>query len=224
MTSGPAIFELERFAWESPDRLELSGRFIGLPEGSAEAPVLVVVDRDRVHRLPAVVDDDAGPPEEGRPWRAAFAWQDAPVAFDFAELQLGSDIVVELPKPDLRRTRFRRGGRSAAEQPSPELRKARKQIKAKDATIEKLRGELEAAAARHTEARAELDELRERVAMLGRALEEADQLRAELERTREEAHAARAQLSQTRSAVDEARTEAEHLLGRLSDAGQLRLP
>ena len=199
MTSDPAIFELERFAWGAPDRLELSGRFIGLPDVSAEAPVLVVVGRDRVHRLPAVPDDDAGPPEEGRPWRAAFAWQDAPVAFDFAELQLGSDIVVELPKPDLARSRFRRGGRSAAEQPSPELRKARKQIAAKDAAIDKLRGELDAAAARHTEARAELDALR-----------------AELERTRKEAHAARVQLSQTRSAVDEARSEAEHLLGRLS--------
>jgi len=202
MTSGgPAIFELERFAWEAPDRLELSGRFIGLPEGSAEAPVLVVVARDRVHRLPAVPDDDAGPPEEGRPWRAAFEWQDAPVAFDFAELQLGSDIVVELPKPDLARTRFRRGVRSAAEQ--PELRKARKLIETKDAAIEKLREELEAAAARHTEAESE-------------ARAELDALRAELERTRKEAHAARVQLSQTRSAVDEARSEAEHLLGRLS--------
>jgi hypothetical protein len=203
MTSDPATFELERFAWGAPDRLELSGRFIGLPDVSAEAPVLVVVGRDRVHRLPALPDDDAGPPEEGRPWRAAFAWPEAHVAFDFAELQLGSDIVVELPKPDPTRTRFRRGVRSAAEQPSPELRKARKLIEAKDAAIEKLRGELEAAAARHTEAESE-------------ARAELVALRAELERTRKEAHAARVQLSQTRSAVDEARSEAEHLLGRLS--------
>ena len=221
MASDRAIFELDRFAWGAPDRLELSGRFIGLPDVSADAPVLVIVGDDRVHRLPAVPDSVAGPPEEGRRWRAAFAWQDPPVAFDVAELQLGSDIVVELPQPDPRRTRFRRGVRDAgAQQFGAELRQARGMIEAKDAAIVALRGQLEAAAATQTEAeseaRAELAALRKRVAMLERALKEADQLRAELEGTRREADGARAQLAQTRSAVEEARSDAERLLGRLS--------
>jgi hypothetical protein len=220
MASDRAIFELERFAWGASDRLELSGKFTGLPDVSADAPVLVIVDGDRVHRLPAVRNSVAGPPEEGRRWRAAFAWQDLPVAFDVAELQLGADIVVELPKPVPRRARFRRGMRGAAEAGGPELREARELIEAQDAAMEELRGELEAAAARQTEAEseagAELDALRERIAMLERAVEEADQVRAELERTRGEADGARAQLAQTRSAVEAARSEAERLLGRLS--------
>ena len=96
MASEGATFELERFEWGAPDRLELSGRFIGLRGVSADAPMLVVVGDDRVHRLPAVSGSVAGPPEEGRRWQAAFAWHGPPVAFDVAELQLGSDLVVEL--------------------------------------------------------------------------------------------------------------------------------
>lgn len=220
MASDRAIFELERFAWGAPDRLELSGRFIGLPDVSADAPVLVIVGDDGVHRLPAVPDSLAGPPEEGRRWRAAFAWQDVPVAFDVAELQLGSDIVVELPQPDPRRRRFRRGVRDAGAQFGAELREAREMIEAKDAAIEALRGQLEAAAAKQTEAeseaRAEIAALRKRVAMLERACKKAGQLRAKLEGTRSEADGARAQLAETRSAVEEARSDAERLLGRLS--------
>ena len=170
MASEGATFELERFAWAAPDRLELSGRFIGLPDVSADAPVLVIVGDDRVHRLPAVPDSLAGPPEEGRRWRAAFAWQGPPVAFDVAELQLGSDLVVELPEPQPRRARFRRGMRGAAGHLGAELREAQELIEAKDA---------------------ELDALRERVAMLQRALQDAAQLRAQLAQTRSTVEEAR---------------------------------
>ena len=41
----------------------------------------------------------SAPPEEGRRWEAAFAWQEPPAPFDVAELQLGGGIVVELPEP-----------------------------------------------------------------------------------------------------------------------------
>ena len=151
-----ASFELERFAWEGSDRLELSGRFIGLREVSTDDPVLVIVAGDRVDRLPAVPGSVAGPPEEGRRWRAAFAWHGPPVAFDVAELQLGSDLVVELPEPHQRRARFRRKLRDATEYVGPELREAQEQIDAKDS---------------------ELGALRDRVAMLEQALEDADQVR-----------------------------------------------
>ena len=152
MASEGATFELERFEWGAPDRLELSGRFIGLRGVSADVPMLVVVGDDRVHRLPAVPGSVAGPPEEGRRWQAAFAWHGPPVAFDVAELQLGSDLVVELPEPAPRRARFRRGVRDAPEHLGAELREAQELIEAKDA---------------------ELDALRERVAVLERAVEAA---------------------------------------------------
>jgi hypothetical protein len=103
LTAAPT-FELERFEWGAPDRLEVSGTFGGLRDVPADgSPVLVVRAGERMHRLPAIPDSLAGPPEEGRLWRSAFAWQDAPVAFDVAELQLGADIVVELPKAGAKR-------------------------------------------------------------------------------------------------------------------------
>jgi FtsZ-binding cell division protein ZapB len=103
VTSAPT-FELKRFAWGTPDRLEVSGTFGGLPEVRADAsPVLVLKAGESVYRLPAVPDSVDGPPQDGRIWQAEFAWQEAPVAFDLAQLQLGSDLAVELPEPGARK-------------------------------------------------------------------------------------------------------------------------
>ena len=96
-------FELRRFAWGTPDRLEVSGMFGDLPATPADAPVLVVRAGETVHRLPAVPDSLDGPPADGRVWQAQFAWQDPPVAFRGAELQLGADLIVELPEPGSKR-------------------------------------------------------------------------------------------------------------------------
>jgi hypothetical protein len=96
----PPTFELKRFDWLSPDRLGITGTFRGLGEMPAEAsPVLVLHEGESVHRLPAISDSTDAPPEDGQVWEAAFAWQEAPVAFDVAELELGDDLVVELPDP-----------------------------------------------------------------------------------------------------------------------------
>ena len=54
-----------------------------------------------VHRLPAVPDSLDGPPADGQVWQAQFAWQEPPVAFDGAELQLGAELIVELPEPGI---------------------------------------------------------------------------------------------------------------------------
>jgi hypothetical protein len=109
--SGPVVnatherFELERFAWASPDRLELAGRFAGQADTPHAAPVLVIRGADRVHRLPAVPESSSGPPEDGRPWHAVFAWQEPPEPFTTAELELGS-LTVSLPDPAATRPRF----------------------------------------------------------------------------------------------------------------------
>ena len=92
------MFALDRFEWGAPDRLELVGTFSGLEDRPAAAPVLTVDGPDGPHRLPAV-GDGAGPPADGAPWAAAFAWLEAPVAFDHARLELGPALAVELPGP-----------------------------------------------------------------------------------------------------------------------------
>ena len=89
-------FDLERFDWAGPDRLEVAGTFAGIGDAPAGAPVLVVHGADRVHRLPAMPDADQ--PVEGRPWRAAFAWQEAPEPFETAELELDGHAIA-LPRP-----------------------------------------------------------------------------------------------------------------------------
>jgi hypothetical protein len=107
MATQRPIFELARFAWGAPDRLEVSGKFVGLPDLPADAPTLVISGADGVHRLPVVPDGPSGPLEDGRRWDAVFAWQEPPVAFEGAKLEF-ADIVVELPEPATRRTRARR--------------------------------------------------------------------------------------------------------------------
>src|SRR4051794_24327087 len=95
-----ATFDLDRFTWAAPDRLELSGRFAGIHDPPGDA-VLVVRGLDRVQRLPAV--PDTRPPDPSGRWHASFAWLEAPAAFDGATLELGEDLVVDLPAPRSRR-------------------------------------------------------------------------------------------------------------------------
>ena len=94
-----AAFALERFAWDGPDRLALSGWFSGLASQPAEAPVLILRGTDRVRRLEADPDGGAGLPEEDKRWSAIFAWKDPPEAFHAAALELGGDLIVSLPEP-----------------------------------------------------------------------------------------------------------------------------
>lgn len=94
-----ATFELERFAWGAPDRLEVSGTFVGLRDAPPDRPMLVVYGRERTQRLRAVPEASSGPPRDGQPWRAQFACREPPVVFEAAELELGADIVVRLPGP-----------------------------------------------------------------------------------------------------------------------------
>ncbi|MGZ8635134.1 MAG: hypothetical protein ACXWZZ_14935 [Solirubrobacteraceae bacterium] len=107
MPTKPPTFELARFTWGAPDRLELSGRFRGLPEGPTGLPELLISGANGEYRLPVLPNSLSGPLANGRPWDAVFAWQEPPVAFDAARLTFGGDLVVELPSPDARRTRRR---------------------------------------------------------------------------------------------------------------------
>jgi predicted nucleic acid-binding Zn-ribbon protein len=103
----PPTFDLRQFMWETPYRLLVSGTFDGLRELPADATALLIVKAGQTeHRLPAVPGSVDRPPGNGRIWHAQFAWQDPPVGFRAAQLQLG-DLVVDLPEPGARRRRER---------------------------------------------------------------------------------------------------------------------
>jgi hypothetical protein len=89
-----ATFQLERFEWASPDRLEVTGAFAGVdaPRGT---PVLILRGPGGVHRLSGAADAE---PVDGGPWSAAFVWEQPPAPFEAAELELGG-FTVPLPAP-----------------------------------------------------------------------------------------------------------------------------
>src|SRR4051794_37559757 len=91
-------FELERFSWIAPDRLQLCGRFTGLRRAPMVPRELVVQGDGGEQRLPAAPDSETDSPQEGRRWRVDFRWEDTPIAFDSATLVFGDEMRVVLPK------------------------------------------------------------------------------------------------------------------------------
>jgi FtsZ-binding cell division protein ZapB len=187
---------LERFAWGGPDRLELAGTVTGLGQTPADTPVLVLAGAERTHRLPAATADDVpGVPENGRPWRAAFVWQEPPAPFNAAELQLGPGVAVDLPEP----------GAAGDVRGAVELavRLTLPEPGAGDVAapaVERLRFEAELLAAR--------EGLREAQGAMQRAQEELSRARADLQAEREERAADavrfREGLAKVRDAAEEA--------------------
>lgn len=106
LASTEISFELDQFTWRGPDRLQLSGTFVGLRDAPAEPPVLELSGPHETQRLPAV--EGTGPPADGQAWSAEFAWQEPPVPFAVAALHFGDAMVVELPEPGSKGFRFRR--------------------------------------------------------------------------------------------------------------------
>ena len=70
-------FELERFAFTEPDRLEVVGRWTGLAGRRLGRPVLTLDAGGRRRRLTAQPGGHLGPPE-GAEWRAVFAFDGDP--------------------------------------------------------------------------------------------------------------------------------------------------
>src|SRR3954447_18228635 len=93
--SNGATFQLDRFEWAAPDRLEIAGSFAGI-EPPRMAPTLVVGAADGTRRLTATPVDS---PVDGEQWTAAFLWQEPPVPFEQVELELGDGLSVVLPAP-----------------------------------------------------------------------------------------------------------------------------
>jgi hypothetical protein len=185
--------------------------------------VLVVRGGERVHRLAAVPERLSGSPNVAGRWCAAFAWQDAPEAFESAELEFGADLVVELPEPrpkvkrrgdqvlEVRRTREQDGqAPRAAERLALEAALLVAQEEARE-----LRAGLDRAHAELARAREDLETERK-----GRA-EDSGRFRDGLERVRESAEEEVARVAGDaglrRAEIGAARAEAERLLARLED-------
>jgi methyl-accepting chemotaxis protein len=187
-----ATFELERFAWAGPDRLQVSGRFTGLGGVPTDVPVLVVSGPERTHRLAALPDSLSGSLEDGSPWSAEFAWQEPPVAFDTAMLELGPGIVVELPEAGAKRRwirgkslEVRSAGSAASAESTPEQRDGAELGREPERQPENAGAALGA------------EQLRLEAELLA-AHEEVRELRAAAERAREELTRSRADLTSER--------------------------
>jgi hypothetical protein len=97
--AGAAIFELERFEWTAPDRLELTGVWTGLRARRFIRPTLVLETDAGRRRLLALLEHKPWSADDGAGWIAAFAWTGEPAEVESAQLNVASGIDIELPPP-----------------------------------------------------------------------------------------------------------------------------
>ena len=97
--TGAAIFELERFEWTAPDRLELTGVWMGLRARRFIRPTLVLDTDAGRRRLLALLEHKPWSADDGAAWIAAFAWSGEPAEVAGAQLNVASGIDIELPPP-----------------------------------------------------------------------------------------------------------------------------
>lgn len=91
--SDDARFQLERFEWAAPDRLEITGSFAGMAAPSAP-PTLAIQGADGVRRLTGATEAS----DDGN-WTVAFLWREPPIPFEAATLEFSDGLSVALPAP-----------------------------------------------------------------------------------------------------------------------------
>ena len=197
-------FELERFEWVGDDRLEVSGRWQGLTGRRLARPVLTVEADGRRRRLTALPGGQMPAKGSDEPWRATFAWSHGVADIESAELEVGRNVIVELPAPRRRKRRRDDGLRS-------ELAELRAQVAELRRARDERPGPAPEAAEREEPAApakpAEPDpELLAKLSALRAELEHAngerDGLREELERADAERASLREELATVRSERD----------------------
>src|SRR6476619_1445175 len=162
-------FELARFEWVDPTRLEVEGSWNGVNRLRARATLVIEVDgrRRRLRALPG----DSGTPEK---WSAAFGWDGDDIPrLHGAELEVGRGIVVDLPRPRSSKARAQlpKAPIPATTRDDKEAGPGRAEAERIIAALDSARAEAEEARETLTRVRAERDELRARA-------DEADELRA----------------------------------------------
>ena len=217
-------FVVERFG-PAGDRLEVAGHWHGLRGRRFVRPVLWLHRGETRRRLVAVLDHKPWAVEDGDPWLAAFAWDGGALEFDRAELEVGRELVVELPlpgRPPPPSTPARPRRRSELEQTREELTAATRERRALQAALdtattdagelERLRAERDRAVEAAERARADGERLvndeyrqRERVQETAdRALERARDTDAALDLARRQLTAARTSYARVEAERDEA--------------------
>jgi hypothetical protein len=215
-------FELARFEWVDPTRLEVEGTWNGVSRLRARATLVIEVDGRR-RRLRALAGD-AGTPEQ---WSAAFGWDGDDIPrLQGAELEVGRGIVVDLPRPRSSRARAQlpKEPIPATTRDDKDAGPGRAEAERIIAALDSARAEAEEARETLTRVRAERDELRAGTAdldALRARAEEADGLRAEVEDLRVRAAEADELRARAQDA-DRLREEAEDLRARAEEADSLR--
>jgi hypothetical protein len=219
MTTEQIAFELERFRWAAPDRLELTGRWFGVRGLRFVRPELIVSVDGEPRRVVAVLDHKPWAAHEGEDWTAAFAWRAGGGEVGGAELSVGPGIRVELPPPGGDAPPSRRpAGRAVAsrsQRPRAETHEA-----GPASELLRLNQTLAAAREERDAAHAAVEAERERAAALAAELEAARdehaRAAAELAAERDDAVRARdaATLAETaaRRALESARAERDAAL------------
>jgi chromosome segregation ATPase len=169
-TAVEPAFVVERFAVVG-DRVEVAGHWRDVRGRRFVRPVLWLHRGEGRRRLVAVLDHKPWAADDGEPWLAAFKWEGGKLAADKAELEVGRELVVELPLPGDRAPKRR----PAKARPPSELDRVREQL----LSATKERTALQAAL---DEATVNADEVTRLRAERDHAREEAERARADGER------------------------------------------
>jgi len=205
-----ADFELDRFEWTAPDRLEVSGRWFGVRGRRFVRPTLDVEGAGDQRRLLAVLDHKPWAAEDGQPWIAAFRWEGGEVELSGAELAVAPDIAVALASPDRATVpagepRFERDDTPPPADPGPA---ANPLAEAMD-TVDKAFRDLRALETERDKAARERDTaVRER----DTALAERDRARSDRTAARRDASTFKAELETVRHDLDAVRTQRDRAL------------
>jgi hypothetical protein len=135
--TGAAVFEVERFEWTSPDRLELEGRWSGVRGKRFMRPTLTLHGEGRQHRLLALLEHKPWAAEDQRAWIAAFPWDGEPIDADDAALSVGAGLNCTIPPPQVPGGRHTRAARPniARAQAVARVREAERMQRERDAAL-----------------------------------------------------------------------------------------
>ena len=203
--AGAPAFELERFEWAAPGRIEVVGRWSAIRGRRFVRPTLTLRGDGGTYRLLALLEHKPWAADEGDLWIAAFPWEGEPLAFESANLAVATGVELELPAPGAPGAAHERLFHAVTRVPDervalpPEERAGRERAHALE-----LMKERDAALAERDEA---LGALRVTALELDAAAAERDTARAERDAARAERDAARAERDEALAERDAALAE-----------------
>ena len=206
-------FELERFAWTPPDRLEVVGRWSGLEGRRLGRPVLTLDVGGEKVRLTA---HPGGHFSRSGTWSAVFSYDGKPEEIAGAELEIGRRLVIDLPPPRRRKAAV---DSAALDQERRRREELQETLAERDAEITGLRDEAETALG---ERDSRIEALEAKMAEMRTKLEEAEQerelMRAEVEAARADAQTARAEVEASAERLQAERAAAAEIREKLATA------